>query len=230
MRRSRKHHGLRQLALQWALSNGCDAGAVEVALPGLGVAVDVAACVFPPPRRHRGGLRVGDSMVFECVASRSVLERAAPDEDAAKVRLEQLQRELMAREEALRRDFPTLREGQGLFPEFDAYRYRDAGDDSYNALTEEVDVLSSQVHSNSRLAKLIRSNRANLQYMVAERGMVSLHEVPVGWGLLARSEEGLDLVRRAEWREVSEAVGWALFRGIVLAATRDSARRQRPGE
>jgi hypothetical protein len=43
---------------------------------------------------------------------------------------------------------------------------------------------------------------ANLHYLVAEDKLIEPHELPVGWGLLVRRDEKLELVEKPIWQAI----------------------------
>ena len=44
---------------------------------------------------------------------------------------------------------------------------------------------------------------ANLHYLVVEAELLALHEVPVGWGVLMRSGDHLELISKPVWQDIS---------------------------
>lgn len=120
----------------------------------------------------------------------------------------------------MRRHWPTLREGETLFPEFDSYRYGQAQWEPYDQLRAEITSLSQQLHAQTKFAKLFRWRAANLHYVVVEEGVAEPHELPDGWGLLVRSDESLNLVTKPVWQDAPESNRWNLLLRIALSGTR----------
>lgn len=67
-------------------------------------------------------------------------------------------------------------------------------------------------------------NAANLHFLVVEPGIVSDHEIPVGWGLLVREDRRLVLKVRPELREISEEAGLAFLHRVAAAGSRATNR------
>ena len=47
---------------------------------------------------------------------------------------------------------------------------------------------------------------ANLHYLVVDENVLKPHEVPLGWGLLVRSGDVLELVAKPAWQDISAEV------------------------
>jgi hypothetical protein len=215
---------LRGLALRWALSQGFKVAATGVALPSLKTRVDVAACKPEAPKRVKGklALRAGATLLIECFHGKPRTSDELPEESAL-ARLAELEQQRAVYEEAMRRSFPTLREGETLFPEFDVYRFQDVGSAEYAALLKEIELLSLQVHHGTRFGKLGRWPAANLRYVAAECGAVHLKELPAGWGLLERHGAELVPAVKAVWFDASEINRWTLMMRIAMRATQSAA-------
>jgi hypothetical protein len=218
---------LKRLAFRWALGQGFRVAAIDLPLPQQKIRVDVAACRPEPPRRVRGKtvFKPGATVVFECKTSRAEFLKETRCEDAIQIRIEELQAQRLVYEESLRRNFPTLREGETLFPEYDVFKYRDLGLEPYNLLMDELDELTRKVRANGKFAKLMRWRAASLHYLVVEPGVASVVELPPGWGLLERGEGALGLLVRAEWKESTDLNRWNFMNRIALAATAGLDRR-----
>lgn len=218
---------LKRLAFRWALGQGFRVAAVDLSLPQLKIRLDVAACKPEPPRRLRGKIhfKAGATAVFECKTSRAKFLKETRCEDAIQTRIEELQRQRLVCEESLRRNFPTLREGETLFPEYDVFKYRDVGWEPYNHLMDELDELTRKVRAKGKFAKLLSSRAASLHYLVAEPGVAAVHELPPGWGLLERRDASLELLVRAEWKDSTDLNRWNLMNRIALGATSQLERR-----
>lgn len=219
-----KRKVLRGLALQWALKQGFRVAATDVALPSLKTRADVAACKPEAPKRVRGTvvLRAGATLLIECFHGSPRTGHELPQEDIL-ARLAELEQQRAAHEDAMRRSFPTLREGETLFPEFDVYRFQDAGSAAYAAVMKEIDVLSMQIHHGTKLEKLSRWPAANLRYLAAESGVIQCSEVPAGWGLLERHGAELLPAVKAVWRDATEMNCWTLMMRIAMRATQSAA-------
>ena len=219
-----KRRALRGLALRWALNQGFRVAATDVVLPSLKTRADVAACKPEAPKRVKGTtvLRAGQTLLIECFHGAPRTGEEIPQETLL-ARLAELELAKAAHEDAIRRSFPTLREGETLFPEFDVYRFQDAGSADYAAVIKEMDVLSMQVHHGTKLEKLARWPAANLRYVAAEPGLIQCSELPTGWGLLER--HGVELVPaiKAVWSDATEVNRWTLMMRIAMRATESAA-------
>ena len=219
-----KRKVLRGLALKWALNQGFRIAATDVALPSLKTRADVAACKPEAPKRVKGTtvLRAGQTLLIECFHGGPRTGNEIPQETLLS-RLAELELQKAAHEDAIRRSFPTLREGETLFPEFDVYRFQDAGSADYAALMKEIDVLSMRVHHGTKLEKLARWPAANLRYIAAEPGVIQSSELPAGWGLLERHGAELMPAVKAVWRDATEMNRWTLMMRIAMRATQSAS-------
>ncbi len=219
-----KRRTLRALALKWAVQQGFKIAATEVSLPSLKTRADVAACKPEAPKRIKGALllRAGATLLIECLHGR---HRAGGEVQPEVIlsRLAELEQQKEEHESAMRRSFPTLREGETLFPEFDIYRFQDAGSAAYDAVIKEIESLSAQLHNGTKLEKLARWPSANLRYLAAEQGAVQVHELPAGWGLLERHGAELVTVVKAVWIDASEINRWTLMIRIAMRASECAA-------
>jgi hypothetical protein len=222
---SPQHLALKQHALAWARAQGFVMAGVEVSVPRLGRSRLDAAAARPVAATRGAPALPPITAVFECKQSRADFLRDARCEVTLGQRLARL-RELKALyEESMRSFFPSLRTGEALFPEFDGYRFDEAGFEPYEKIVREMRTLNRQLHAETKFGKLIRWNAANLCYLVIEPGVAEPHEVPVGWGVLLRCGEEVEIVQPATWREVPEANRWELLQRIALANTRGIYRQ-----
>lgn len=217
-----RHERLQKCAFRWALQQGFKVAALDVPFSRMGGRLDVAACKFEPVRRRRGinVLRAASVMVFECKADREDFLRDARSEEETRRELESLQRRRAQWEAVLRRDFPTLREGETLFPEYDVYRFEEVGGAQYGDLLREIGELSQRLYVRSKFAKLAQRKPGNLQYVVADSGVVRPEELPSGWGLLEPQVGGAQVVVKAVWQDVPDANRWLVAMNVAEAATR----------
>jgi hypothetical protein len=225
------HRELKRLALLWAQQNGFRIAASEVSLPQHSVRMDVAA--YKPEtirflqkadslHRRRTVLKsaVGVSVIFECKASRADFIRDAHCMDATAERLKVLHARKTAIEEELRIFYPSIRNGDSLFPEFETLNFERPGYERYTKILAEFRQLSTRLHTNTKFDRLIKHGAANLFYLVANGGIFDAHEVPAGWGLLQRAGEGLNVITRPVWHDVAEDERLNFLHRIALAATR----------
>lgn len=221
-RESFKHRALKSLALRWAREQRFRIAAPEVYVPQFRARIDVAACKPEAPKREKGRLllRAGTTVILECKQSRADFLKDAKTEDGITTRLALLHSRREMYEASMRRNFPTLREGETLFPEYDVYRFQEVGWAPYEELLREIQQLSDQMLARTKFSRFTRWRGANLHYLVAEPDVAAPEEVPPGWGLLVRTRgESLDLVQKAIWMDAPEINRWTLFMRISLAAS-----------
>ena len=115
--------------------------------------------------------------------------------------------------------FPSLRNSESLFPEFDGYRFATAGFEPYEKLTNEIRCLACRLHQQTKFDKLARWQAANLHFVVAEEGTVRVHELPFGWGLLLRRGEELEIAAESIWQATPEEHRFALLLRIAMSGT-----------
>jgi len=223
---SDRHRELKRLALVWAQLHGYRVAGAEISVPSLGARLDVAA--FRPAR---GGVRkpagdsdgktgTGTTVIFECKQSRADFLKDSRCARQIAARLEKLHERRARYEETMRPLWPSLRNGDTLFPEFDSYRFEAAGYEPYDRLTGELRTLSARLHAQTKFAKLIRWRAANLHYVVAEEGIAKPHELPHGWGLLVRTGEALAVAVEPTWQDSTDEARMGIFLRIALAGTR----------
>jgi hypothetical protein len=217
-----KHRALKALALRWAREQQFRIAAPEVWVPQFRARIDVAACRPEAPKREKGKLllRAGTTVILECKQSRADFLKDAKTEDGLTRRLLHLHQKRELYEASMRRNFPTLREGETLFPEYDVFRFQEVGWAPYEEVLREIEQLSAQMHARTKFSRFTRWKGANLHYLVAEPDVAAPEEIPPGWGLLVRSgEKTLELVSKAVWLDAPEINRWALLIRISLAAS-----------
>jgi hypothetical protein len=228
---SQAHRDLKRLALVWAQSNGFRIAAAEVSLPNHRVRMDVAA--YKPQRvqelrrNARTGRErlvwkaaVGITAIFECKASATDFLRDARSLQAITERLKLLHERRERVEEELRIHYPSIRNGDSLFAEYETLNFERPGYERYEKILKEIRQLSERVLGNTKFDRLSRHGAANLFYVVAEPATVAVHELPCGWGLLERAGMDLELKIKPHWHEVAEDERLAFFQRIAMAATR----------
>jgi hypothetical protein len=123
-------------------------------------------------------------------------------------------------EEELHLFYPSIRNGDSLFPEYETLDFTRPGYERYERVMMEISRLSAHLHANTKFDRLAEWGVANLRYIVAEQAALDAHELPAGWGLLLREGDTLHLAIKPIWREVGDEHRFALFQRIALAATR----------
>ncbi len=219
------------LALQWAQASGFPAGAAEVAVPYFRCRLDVAA--YRParasavqPQSGSGKQRrvttaaVGLTAIFECKVSRPDYLRDSRSLRTTAERLAILGERRMAHEETLKIHYPSIRNGDSLFPEYETFNFERPGYEPYQRVLADMRRLSRRLHANTKFEKLVKWRAANLSYVVSEQDLFATHELPADWGLLVREGDGLKLVQRPVFHEIEETQRLALLHRIAIAATR----------
>ncbi len=220
-----RRRNLKRLALLWAQAQGFHIGSSEASAPALGgCRLDVAAY---RPERGPGSLvpmRLGATAIFECKQARPDFIRDSRSATRLAARLQVLHCRREVYEGSMKLWYPSLGAGDALFPDLDSYRFEGAGYQPYKDLLAEIARISSQLHRQTKFDRLARWNAANLHYVVAEPGIVQKHELPAGWGLLIRRDDGLAVEELATWHEASEQHRWALLFRIAQSGARAAHR------
>jgi hypothetical protein len=207
------HARLKRLACIWAQSHGYSACALEVSLPHCRFRADVAAF-----REDREGDRAA---IFECKQSLPDLRRDNCDSDLARERLHPLQTRRAVLERNLRVHYPTLRTGESLFPDYDAWDFRDLEHRSYSSVLRSGAALEQRLIDCTKFEKIARYHCANLFYLVIAEPLQSVaFEIPRGWGLLVQIDNELQLMQKPCWQEISPATRLRFLRRVAAAATR----------
>ena len=201
------HLGLKGLAAQWAFEQGLSFVAPEVSFPHRRFRVDVAACA--PTRKVPSRKAVPDvssvlkaAVVFECKQGRGDLIRDNKRRALLSERLKTLEARKQKLESLLHVHLPHLADGESLFPEFDSYRLREHDHAGYKKLLREMRIAKRGVFDGTKFDRLLSYRVANLHYLVAEENLIESHELPMGWGLLIRRDDGLELVAKPVWQTI----------------------------
>jgi len=225
------HRDLKRRALLWAQASGFRIAAAEVSLPNHRVRMDVAA--YRPERaraasrgdaksvaRQKWNAAVGVTAIFECKASRADFIRDGRSIARTLERLKVLERRQTRAEEELKIHYPSIRNGDSLFQEYETLDFQRPGYERYDKIIREMRQLSARLHENTKFERLAKYAAANLFYVVAEPGLVTSSALPCGWGLLERAGEELLLKTRPHWHEVPEPDRLAFLQRVAMAATR----------
>ena len=231
------HRDLKRLALFWAQTRGFRIAAAEVSLPNHRVRMDVAA--YQPQRVRvpkRAGntksdrliwqTRIGATAIFECKASRTDFTRDARSMKLTLERLDRLHERRLKAEHELLVHYPSIRNGDSLFQEFETLNFERPGYERYEKIIDELRQLSARLHRNTKFDRLAKYAAANLFYVVAEPGIIDRAGLPCGWGLLEREGDQLALRAKPHWHEVADEARLAFLQRIALAATRCVNREQ----
>ncbi len=93
---------------------------------------------------------------------------------------------------------PHCRQYESLFAEYDTFDFCDWRHEGWYRLTRRLQVLESQLDHGVKFAKIARYGCVNYCYLAVDGGVVQDEsEVPMGWGLLQRSGETLEVVKTA---------------------------------
>ena len=123
-------------------------------------------------------------------------------------------------EQELRLFYPSIRNGDSLFQEFETLNFERPGHERYQRTLDEISRLTSRLYANTKFDKLVKWGAANLFYVVAEPETVAAHELPACWGLLVREDTALRLMAKPVLHEIGEPERLSLLHRISLAATR----------
>jgi hypothetical protein len=218
-----QHQELKRLALEWAFQHGYAVAAREVSLPHLRFRIDVAA--YRPQKerirlasgRHARVAVLGTTAVFECKQARSDFLQDGRRSSLLAERLRILHARKERHELRLRLHYPSLRNGETLFPEYDSYDFARCGDELYLRDIAQLRTAARQLHEQTKFEKLREWQSANLHYIVAEEGLVRNHELPDGWGLLVRCGELLELRVKPLWHDPPESARLTMLQQIAAA-------------
>ena len=212
-----QHARLKQLAFIWAQSHGFSACAMEVSLPRCRYRADVAGYRYIPKQ-------IGSTAVFECKRALCDLRRDNCRSESARERLEAICNRRQVLEARLRAHYPSLHNGDSLFPEFDRENFNAIGHRGYARLVRELQALQSRLYDCTKFEKLVRYRCANLFFIVLPEQLFREAEVPVGWGALIESNDALILARKPVWHEVSAVNRLHVLHRIAMTGTRNLNR------
>jgi hypothetical protein len=207
MRRSEswQHLNLKKLAARWAYGNGFRCIGIEVRAPRSRFRVDVA--VYRPGRMSESGEPL--VAIFECKQSRPDLFRDIAEIDAMRRQLHELQQRRAKLEELLLTHHPSLRRSESLFPEWHTFAGEFLAHDGYQRLLTSIVRVQNRLQNCTKFAWITRYRLANLHYMVVPERLMTLDELPPGWGLLEfNGEGGLNLRQPAQFMRIRNPASW----------------------
>jgi len=208
-----RHARLKRLALVWAQAQGFSVCGIEVSLPRCRYRADMAA--------YRGQRReIGATAIFECKQALCDLRRDNCDSEHGRRQLEMICKRRQILETHLRAHYPSLRNSDSLFPEFDLQSFTAIGHRGYARISRELGTLQNRLYDCTKFEKLIRYRCANLFFLVVPEEIFRDREIPVGWGALVESNGALTLVRKPIWYETTEENRIRLLHRIAVAGTR----------
>jgi hypothetical protein len=229
------HRNLKRLALSWVQTSGFRIAAVEVSLPNHRVRMDVAAYRSTRVREPRRDEKlktnrlvwkptIGVTAVFGCKVSKTDFVRDARSLKATLERLTVLLERRTNAEHELKIHYPSIRNGDSLFQDFETLNFERPGYERYEKIVREMRQLSARLHANTKFDRLTKHGAANLFYVVAEPALVTPAVLPCGWGLLEREGEALVLKTKPQWHDVAEEHRLGFLERIAMAATRSVNR------
>jgi len=208
-----RHARLKRLALVWAQAQGFSVCGIEVSLPRCRYRADMAA--------YRGQRReIGATAIFECKQALCDLRRDNCDSELSRRQLEMICKRRQFLETHLRAHYPSLRNSDSLFPEFDLQSFTAIGHRGYARISRQLGTLQNRLYDCTKFEKLIRYRCANLFFLVVPEEIFRDREIPVGWGALVESNGALTLVRKPIWYETKEENRIRLLHRIAIAGTR----------
>lgn len=223
---SAAHLELKRAAISWAQLNGYSATAAELTLPNFRCRLDVAAYRPASGKRSDNNAEiVGQTAIFECKQCRSDFRRNAQCAALIRAKLQSLHERKAALEDVLRIHYPSLRNGDSLFSEYETCDFPKAGYELYEQAVTQIRALSNRLHAQTKFDDLRRWNAANVHYIVALPDLFELHEMPAGWGLLVKAGDTLELHTKPLWHHV-EAEKRLIFLQRIAAAGSRAINRQ----
>jgi hypothetical protein len=213
-----RHAQLKRLAFLWAQAHGFSACAMEVNLPRCRYRADVAAYRLQ-------GKQTGLAAIFECKQALCDLRRDNCDSESTRRRLDAICKRRQTLETRLRAHYPSLRNGDSLFPEFDSENFTAIGHRGYARLLRDLQTSQNRLYDCTKFDTLIRYRCANLFFLVLPEELFRDAEIPVGWGALVEWDGALTLSRRPVWHESHQENRIRFLHHVAAAATRVANRQ-----
>jgi hypothetical protein len=201
------HLSLKEMAVAWAREQGFGIAKKEVSLPHRKFRVDVAACAHvrkAPPRTAPSVLTevLKAAVVFEIKQARPDLRRDNLHRETLREKVRELTERKTALENLLQLHLPHLANGESLFPEFDSYRLRENRHQGYARLSNDLRRTKAAIMGATKFDRLLQYRVANLHYLVVEDNLMTVDETPLGWGLLVRRDNTLQIVQKPTWQDI----------------------------
>jgi hypothetical protein len=212
------HQRLKRRAVLWAQAQGYNACAVEVSLPQCRYRADVAAY---RPRGSDGGV----TAIFECKQVMADLRRDNCCSSSARERLETVSKRRQVLEKHLRVHYPTLRGGESLFAEFDAYDFTAIEHQTYARVLREIGALQNRIRGATKFECLTRYRCANLFFLVLPNELYRESEIPLGWGALVEKSGTMELRRKPIWHDNPPENRLRFLQRVAQAGTRHLNRQ-----
>jgi hypothetical protein len=229
---SAAHLLLKRLALFWAQKQGYHSCAFEVGLPNCRYRADLAAYM---PARQRVKVKMddatmayrlvqcpalGSTAVFECKQARSDFLKDSRSARETLAELRELHERRTELERQLRVHYPSLRVNDSLFQDYQTNDFTGLEHVGYQKVLARMAALQKRLFKATKFDTLVRYRCGNLFYIVAEEGIFQPHEVPLGWGLLVRRADRLELREKPVWQDLDDHERLALLHKIALCGTR----------
>jgi hypothetical protein len=216
------HLTLKELAVAWAREQGFSIAKKEVSIPHRKFRMDAAACApirKAPSRIASSALTkvLKAAVVFECKQSRPDLRRDNLHRETLREKVRQLTERKNALENLLQLHLPHLANGEALFPEFDSYRLRENRHRGYQKLTNDLRRTKAAIMGATKFDRLLQYRVANLHYLVVEENLMTVDETPLGWGLLIRKEDTLQLAQKPIWQDIGVVEQLIFLQRLALA-------------
>jgi hypothetical protein len=147
--------------------------------------------------------------IFECKQSRPDLSRDIAEIDTMQRELHELQQRRAKLEELLLTHHPSLRRGESLFPEWDTFAGEFLFHNGYQRLLARIIWVQNRLQNCTKFAWITRYRLANLHYMVVPAELMTLDELPPGWGLLeSDGTTELSLRQPAQFMRILNHTSW----------------------
>ncbi len=229
------HLLLKRLALFWAQKQGYHSCAYEVSLPNCRYRADLAAYMPSkgrikvrahdpalPAMTHRVMVchTLGSTAIFECKQARSDFLKDSRNTRETLAELKDLRERRVELERALRVHYPSLRVSDSLFQDYQSHDFGELQHESYQKCLARIALLQNRLFKQTKFDTLVRYRCGNLFYVVAEDGIFQPHEIPLGWGLLVRRADRLELREKPVWQDLEDHERLALLHKIAASGTR----------
>ena len=194
--------------------------------------MDVAAYRPQRMKKQKGNrliscAAIGVTAIFEVKVSTPDFRRDARSIIATTERLQILHAKKLKIEDELKIFYPSIRNGDSLFQEFETLNFERPGYERYEKVIGEIRQLSLRLHENTKFEKLTKYGAANLYYLVADADVLAPHELPADWGWLRPVDDALELVVKPIWHDVDKDQPLEFLHRIAMRATRGVNDRMR---
>jgi len=220
------HRNLKRAALYWAQTQGYSVAGMEVRVPASNYRADVAA-YRPMPGRTQ---EIGETVVFECKQSRPDFLKDRHELEANLLRLSELNERRCRLEKQLGVHYPSLRNGDALFQEYESVDLSTLNHQGYLGVLRDLDQVQRRIYGKTKFDRMVRWRCANLFYLVIPEGLMQPEELPPAWGILAlrevppvNGEEAalvLETLRKPRFTEIPVERRLELLQRIAISGTR----------